>query len=162
MTRKPRAAHEQATRSRPDAAPGDSVQVIDRDAPIFVISVAAQLAGMHAQTLRSYDRIGLVSPRRTAGRGRRYSPRDVARLRLIQRLSQDEGINLQGIRRILELESELESMREHLAEVTELLRMAHSAPAGSRVFAADQRGGVRLTPAQQARRLRPMKALRGR
>lgn len=134
------------------SAPGAGVSVIDRDAPIFVISVAAQLAGLHPQTLRTYDRIGLVSPRRTSGRGRRYSPRDVARLRLIQRLSQDEGVNLEGIRRILELEAELEVVRERVAELTELLRQAHAAPAGSRVFAADQAGGVRLTPPQQARR----------
>ena len=66
-------------------------QRIDHDAPVFVISVAAQLAGMHPQTLRTYDRMGLVSPRRTPKRGRRYSARDIARLRLIQRLSQDEG-----------------------------------------------------------------------
>lgn len=138
------------------------MQVIDRDAPIFVISVAAQLAGMHPQTLRTYDRIGLVSPRRAAGRGRRYSPRDVARLRLIQRLSQDEGINLQGIRRILDLESELEMMRDQITELTELLRMAHSAPAGSRIFAADPSGGVRLTPSQRPSRFSPPKALPGR
>ncbi|NNG20951.1 helix-turn-helix transcriptional regulator [Naumannella sp. ID2617S] len=129
--------------------PGDGLQVVDRDAPIFVISVAAKLAGMHPQTLRSYDRMGLVQPRRTSGRGRRYSPRDVAKLRLIQRLSQDEGINLQGIRRILELEAELEELREHAAELSELLRMAHAAPAGSRIFTADKAGGVRLTPTGQ-------------
>lgn len=142
-----------------DAPPGDDLQVIDRDAPIFVISVAAQLAGMHPQTLRTYDRLGLVSPRRTSGRGRRYSPNDIARLRLIQRLSQDEGINLQGIRRILELESELKAMRKQVRDLTDLLRLAHGAPAGSRVFAADPAGGVRLTPAQQARRFNPPKAL---
>ena len=120
--------------------------MIDRDAPIFVISVAAQLTGLHPQTLRTYDRMGLVSPSRTAGRGRRYSPREIARLRLIQRLSQEEGVNLEGIRRILQLESELEGMRERVQELTELLRQAHAAPAGARVFAADQAGGVRLTP----------------
>lgn len=148
---------------RRGSAPGDAVQVIDSDAPIFVISVAAQLAGLHPQTLRTYDRMGLVSPRRTSGRGRRYSPRDVAKLRLIQRLSTDEGINLQGIRRILDLEAELELMREQLAEVTELLRQAHAAPVGSRVFAADQSGGVRLTPAQHRRfQPDPPKALPGR
>lgn len=147
------------TRRPADTPTGDSLQVIDRDAPIFVISVAAQLAGMHPQTLRTYDRLGLVSPRRTSGRGRRYSPRDVAKLRMIQRLSQEEGINLQGIGRILDLESELEALREQVAELTRLLRLAHGAPAGSRVFAADQSGGVRLTPAQQARRFNPPKAL---
>lgn len=152
-------ARPRKTTRRPADPPGDSVQVIDRDAPIFVISVAAQLAGLHPQTLRTYDRMGLVSPKRTAGRGRRYSPRDVAKLRMIQRLSQDEGINLQGIGRILDLEAELEEMRGRVAELTELLRLAHGAPGGSRVFAADQIGGVRLTPAQQARRFNPPKAI---
>lgn len=148
------------SRQSGETPPGDTLQVIDRDAPIFVISVAAQLAGMHPQTLRTYDRLGLVSPRRTSGRGRRYSPRDVARLRMIQRLSQDEGINLQGIRRILELESELEAARKQVRDLADLLRLAHGAPAGSRVFAADQSGGVRLTPSQQARRFtRPPKQL---
>lgn len=139
--------------------PADGLQVVDRDAPIFVISVAAKLAGMHPQTLRSYDRMGLVQPRRTSGRGRRYSPRDVARLRLIQRLSQDEGINLQGIRRILELQAELEELREHASELTELLRLAHAAPAGSRIFTADQAGDVHLTPAQRRARRTPPRQL---
>src|SRR5918998_2550859 len=92
-------------------------QRIDSDAPVFVISVAATLAGMHPQTLRTYDRMGLVSPRRTAKRGRRYSARDVARLRLIQRLSQDEGINLEGIRRILTMQDEIEGLRAQVAEL---------------------------------------------
>ena len=88
------------------------------DAPVFVISVAAELAGMHAQTLRQYDRLGLVSPGRTAGGGRRYSPRDVALLREVQRLSQEDGVNLAGIKRIIELESRVEALQ---ARVTELL-----------------------------------------
>ena len=71
----------------------------------FVISVAAELAGMHPQTLRQYDRLGLVTPARTKGRGRRYSQRDIQRLRDVQRMSQEEGINLAGIRRILGLEA---------------------------------------------------------
>ena len=66
------------------------------DSPVFVISVAAQLAGMHSQTLRQYDRLGLVTPSRTRGGGRRYSTRDVALLREVQRLSQEEGISLAG------------------------------------------------------------------
>ena len=65
---------------------------------VYVISVAADLAGMHAQTLRNYDRLGLVTPQRTSGGGRRYSQRDVALLREIQRLSQEEGVNLAGIK----------------------------------------------------------------
>lgn len=119
--------------------------LVDRDAPIFTISVAANLAGMHAQTLRSYDRMGLVVPRRTRGRGRRYSPRDVARLRLIQHLSQEEGINLNGIRRILELEAAAERMREELAETQRLLAEARAHRAGvPRVFTAEATGAVHL------------------
>ena len=81
------------------------------DLPVYVISVAAQLSGMHPQTLRAYDRLGLVSPGRSQGRGRRYSMRDILALREIQRLSQEEGINLSGIKRILDLERELEQAR---------------------------------------------------
>jgi len=116
--------------------------VIDEDAPIFVISVAAQLAGMHAQTLRSYDRMGLVQPVRTAGRGRRYSRRDVARLRLIQRLSQDEGVNLEGIRRILQLEEENRALRHRVDELQRLLTL--TVDAASRVFTAEPSGAVHL------------------
>ncbi|MGL5930210.1 MAG: heat shock protein transcriptional repressor HspR [Dermatophilaceae bacterium] len=88
----------------------------DDDTPVFVISVAADLAGMHAQTLRQYDRLGLVSPSRTRGGGRRYSQRDVALLREVQRLSQEEGVSLAGIARILELEDQVAALRARLAE----------------------------------------------
>ena len=74
------------------------------DAKVLIISVAARMAGMHPQTLRQYDRLGLVQPQRTAGGGRRYSARDVELLREVQRLSQEEGVNLAGIKRIIELE----------------------------------------------------------
>jgi MerR family transcriptional regulator/heat shock protein HspR len=84
------------------------------DTPVYVISVAAQLSGLHPQTLRQYDRMGLVSPDRTPGRGRRYSSRDIFMLREVQRLSQDEGINLAGIKRILELEHEVSDLRERV------------------------------------------------
>ena len=94
------------------------------DAPVFVISVAATLAGMHPQTLRQYDRLGLVTPGRTAGRGRRYSARDIAVLREVQRLSQDEGINLAGIKRILELENHVEALRLRVAELQTALEQA--------------------------------------
>ncbi|WP_306369703.1 heat shock protein transcriptional repressor HspR [Nocardiopsis sp. CC223A] len=97
------------------------------DAPVYVISVAAELAGMHPQTLRQYDRLGIVSPGRASGRGRRYSMRDVQTLREVQRLSQEEGINLAGIKRILELEHEVEQLREqvfHLANELEAARRA--------------------------------------
>ena len=87
------------------------------DAPVYVISVAATLAGMHPQTLRQYDRLGLVSPDRTPGRGRRYSARDIELLRQVQRLSQDEGVNLAGVKRILELEAHVDALRSRLAEL---------------------------------------------
>jgi MerR family transcriptional regulator, heat shock protein HspR len=108
----------------------------DEDTPLFVISVAAQMAGMHPQTLRQYDRLGLVSPTRTRGRGRRYSARDVAILREIQRLSQDEGINLAGIKRILDLAEENRLLRSQVLYLRDLLD-----PAG-RVFSASATGDV--------------------
>jgi MerR family transcriptional regulator/heat shock protein HspR len=100
------------------------------DAPIYVISVAAQLSGLHPQTLRQYDRMGLVSPGRTAGRGRRYSSRDIFMLREVQRLSQHEGINLAGIKRILELEHEVAALRERVAVLeTDLVQTLSAAAA---------------------------------
>ena len=91
------------------------------DAPVYVISVAAALAGMHPQTLRQYDRLGLVSPGRTQGGGRRYSPRDVALLREVQRLSQEDGVNLAGIKRIIDLESRVEALQARVHELLEEL-----------------------------------------
>jgi MerR family transcriptional regulator/heat shock protein HspR len=108
-----------------DLTPG----VPDDDAPVFVISVAATLAGMHPQTLRTYDRIGLVSPGRATGRGRRYSARDIALLREVQRLSQDEGINLAGVKRILELESHVQALQSRLVELRAELEATHAAMA---------------------------------
>src|SRR4051794_21358816 len=96
------------------------------DAPVFVISVAAQLAGMHAQTLRQYDRLGLVTPGRTGGGGRRYSARDVALLREVQRLSQEDGVNLAGIKRIIELEAHVDALRQRVAELAAELDHAQS------------------------------------
>jgi len=91
------------------------------EARTFLISVAAELAGMHAQTLRTYDRLGLVSPRRTSGGGRRYSEHDVDLLREVQRLSQDEGVNLAGIKRIIELTNHVEALQSRVQELTEEL-----------------------------------------
>lgn len=114
----------------------------DEDAPVFVISVAAELAGMHAQTLRQYDRLGLVSPQRTRGGGRRYSGRDVALLREVQRLSQ-EGVSLAGIQRILQLETRVEHLEARLEAMADELEAAHAAlVARNRVFAAGARGEV--------------------
>jgi MerR family transcriptional regulator/heat shock protein HspR len=100
---------------------------VPEDAPVFVISIAAQLAGMHAQTLRQYDRLGLVSPGRTGGGGRRYSARDVALLREVQRLSQDEGVNLAGIKRVIELESQVDALRARVSELNAELENVYRA-----------------------------------
>ena len=88
----------------------------DDDAGVYVISVAAELSGMHPQTLRQYDRMGLVSPDRTSGRNRRYSLRDIASLRMVQRLV-GEGINHAGIKRIIELESAMANMALEVAKL---------------------------------------------
>jgi MerR family transcriptional regulator, heat shock protein HspR len=93
----------------------------DPDAPVFAISIAATLAGLHPQTLRQYDRLGLVSPSRTDGRNRLYSLRDVMRLREVTRLS-TEGINLTGIMRILDLERDNERLRQKLASIEQQKR----------------------------------------
>jgi MerR family transcriptional regulator/heat shock protein HspR len=108
----------------------------DVDEPVFPVSAAAELSGMHPQTLRQYDRLGLVVPRRRIGGGRRYSLRDVATLREIQRLSQDEGINLAGIARILTLEKRVEILSE------EVERLRPRADVGSRVFTTGPSGRV--------------------
>ena len=94
------------------------------DRPVYVISVAADLAGMHPQTLRGYDRLGLVRPGRAQGRGRRYSERDVALLREVQRLSQQEGVNLAGIKRIIELQNQVLALQARLGEVQSELAAA--------------------------------------
>jgi MerR family transcriptional regulator, heat shock protein HspR len=96
------------------------------DARTFLISVAAELAGMHAQTLRTYDRLGLVSPQRSSGGGRRYSQHDVDLLREVQRLSQDEGVNLAGIKRIIELTNQVEALKSRLTEMAEELEQLRS------------------------------------
>jgi MerR family transcriptional regulator/heat shock protein HspR len=88
----------------------------DDDAGLYVISVAAELSGLHPQTLRQYDRLGLVSPDRTVGRNRRYSLRDIASLRMVGRLV-GEGINHAGIKRIIELESAVASMAMEVAKL---------------------------------------------
>jgi len=111
-------------------------QRFDPEAPLFLISTAARLAGMHPQTLRTYDRLGLVVPKRASGRGRRYSIKDIERLRLIQYLSQEEGINLVGVRQILDLKSEVERLQKQNAHLVEELRLLRSTPVSSRVFTA--------------------------
>ena len=120
------ASIEQGNSERDDESQGD----VD-DRAVYVISVAAELAGVHPQTLRIYERKGLVQPKRTAGNSRRYSARDVARLRMIQRLTQEQGMNLAGVRMMLEMESELARMRRRAerlaAELAEQRRRAREA-----------------------------------
>lgn len=103
---------------------GTTPYELTEDSPVYVISVAAQLSGLHPQTLRQYDRLGLVSPDRTAGRGRRYSARDIELLRQVQQLSQDEGINLAGIKRIIELENQVAALQARAAELQQALEGA--------------------------------------
>ena len=91
-------------------------QEIDDETGLYVISVAAELSGLHPQTLRQYDRLGLVSPNRTEGRNRRYSLRDIASLRMVQRLV-GEGINHAGIKRIIELETAMANMALEVAQL---------------------------------------------
>jgi MerR family transcriptional regulator/heat shock protein HspR len=100
---------------------------LTEETPVYVISVAAELSGLHPQTLRQYDRLGLVSPGRAAGRGRRYSARDVHRLREVARLSQNEGINLAGIKRILELENANHALAGRLSALEADLSLALAA-----------------------------------
>ncbi|HYZ36124.1 MAG TPA: helix-turn-helix transcriptional regulator [Pseudonocardiaceae bacterium] len=114
----------------------------DQDTPVFVISVAAQLAGLHAQTLRSYDRLGLVSPGRSPGGGRRYSARDIALLQEVQRLSQDHGVNLAGIKRIIELENQVDALQSRLAELTAELEQARAELARAEALAEQAAAAV--------------------
>lgn len=114
---------------------------MDESTPLFAIAVAAELAGMHPQTLRQYDRLGLVIPQRTAGQSRRYSMRDVVQLREIARLSA-EGLNLEGIRRILELENQVLSLTGRVRELEAALADELLARPGRRVFAAGSEGEV--------------------
>lgn len=114
---------------------------MDIDSPVFAIAVAAELAGMHPQTLRQYDRLGLVSPTRTAGQSRRYSMRDVAQLREIAALSA-QGLNLEGIRRILDLENQVSDLTARVRELEHALAEELLNRPGRRVFAAGSQGEV--------------------
>jgi MerR family transcriptional regulator/heat shock protein HspR len=115
------------------------------DTPVYVISVAAQLSGLHPQTLRTYDRLGLVSPDRAGrkpGGGRRYSLRDILALREVQRLSQ-EGVNLEGIKRILELEDTEQRSRTILAELNAEIAQLRAELESTRAVAARLAGLLR-------------------
>ncbi len=126
--------------------------VHDADTPVYVISVAAELAGMHAQTLRQYDRLGIVTPSRTSGGGRRYSARDIETLREVQRLSQEEGVSLAGIARIMQLEAQVDALRSRVMELQ--AQVQHLS--GGRVFAAGRDGQiVALRPGERMPRRSP-------
>jgi MerR family transcriptional regulator/heat shock protein HspR len=127
------------------------------DAPIYAISAAAQLAGIHAQTLRQYDRLGLVTPSRTRGGGRRYSVRDLKMLAEVQRLSQEEGVSLAGIRRILELEDQVQALRARVQELSTELQGEREKRVG-RIFAAAPDG--QITPLRPGERVQPSRTER--
>lgn len=114
---------------------------MDETSPVFAIAVAAELAGMHPQTLRQYDRLGLVSPQRTAGQSRRYSMRDVVQLREIAALSA-EGLNLEGIKRILQLENQNAALVARVRDLEHALAEELLNRPGRRVFAAGSAGDV--------------------
>ncbi|MCD1267899.1 MerR family transcriptional regulator [Microbacterium sp. MEC084] len=114
---------------------------VDEDAPVFAIAVAAELAGMHPQTLRQYDRIGLVVPSRTRGGSRRYSARNIQQLREVAKLS-GEGMSLAAIARVLDLEDEVRDLRRRVAELEHRLRAEIESRPGARVFAAGATGSV--------------------
>ncbi len=118
------------------------MMALGSDRPVFVISVAAELAGMHPQTLRQYDRLGLVEPSRAPGKARRYSQHDVEKLQEIQQLSQ-AGVSLEGIKRIMRMQNRMEEMEARMDELQEELERAHAKLAeSSRIFAAGAQGEV--------------------
>lgn len=114
---------------------------MDENSPVFAIATAAELAEMHPQTLRQYDRLGLVVPGRTRGGSRRYSMRDVAQLREIARLG-SEGVSLEGIRRVLDLENENRALRDRVRELERALADQMINRPGARVFAATTTGAA--------------------
>lgn len=124
---------------------------MDVDSPVFAIAVAAELAGMHPQTLRQYDRIGLVVPGRTRGGSRRYSMRDIEQLREVAQLS-SEGMSLPAIARLLDLEDEVRMLRRRVTELEGELRAERETRPGVRVFAAGASGQVVTLPS--GRRIR--------
>ena len=120
----------------------------DENTPLFVISVAAELAVMHPQTLRQYDRMGLVVPVRTLGGGRRYTMRNVAQLREIARLS-TEGVSLEGIKRVLELENQNAELKARIRDLEAALANELMQRPGGRVFAAGDSGVESIAPGQR-------------
>ena len=126
-------------------------QRMDADTPVFAIAVAAELAGMHPQTLRQYDRIGLVVPGRTSGGSRRYSTRNIEQLREVAQLS-SEGVSLPAIARLLDLEDENRMLRRRVAELDTALRAERENRPGVRVFAAGSAGVIPMPSGRRIRR----------
>lgn len=142
----------------------------DTDDPVYVISVAAELSGLHPQTLRAYEREGLLTPARTQGGTRRYSQRDVERLQFIRTLTQDEGLNLAGVRVVLDLGEKLEASRRRIGDLEDMVRVladrledrsgadryaiVKQAPANMELHAMRRRTGQR--GASSAQRARPV------
>ncbi len=114
---------------------------MDEFSPVFAIAIAAELSGLHPQTLRQYDKIGLVCPRRTAGKSRRYSMHDIAQLREVAAMSA-EGVNLEGIRRVVELENHVSALSARVRELETALADELLNRPGRRVFAAGPEGDV--------------------
>ena len=148
----------------------------EHDLPAFVISVAAEMSELHPQTLRAYERDGLLAPYRTPGGTRRYSMRDVERLRLIRRLTQEEGLNLAGVRLVLDMGERLERSRRRIGELEEMVRVlaarleqrpasgrfeiVKSPPAGIELHRSSRRTGTRSAPPMQRARPLPPPELR--
>jgi MerR family transcriptional regulator/heat shock protein HspR len=148
----------------------------EHDLPAFVISVAAEMSELHPQTLRAYERDGLLSPYRTPGGTRRYSMRDVERLRLIRRLTQEEGLNLAGVRLVLDMGERLENSRRRIGELEEMVRVlaarleqrpassrfeiVKAPPAGMELHRSSRRTGTRGGPTVQRARPLPPPELR--
>lgn len=114
---------------------------IDPDLPLFSIAVAAELSNMHPQTLRQYDRLGLVSPQRTPGQSRRYTLHNIAQLREVAKLS-SEGVNLEGIARILKLEEQVLELNKRVKRLESALADELMKRPGGRVFSAGAEGNV--------------------
>jgi MerR family transcriptional regulator/heat shock protein HspR len=148
----------------------------EHDMPAFVISIAAEMSALHPQTLRAYERDGLLTPYRTPGGTRRYSMRDVERLRLIRRLTQEEGLNLAGVRLVLDMGERLEGSRRRIGELEEMVRVlaarleqrpssgrfeiVKAPPAGMELHRASRRTGTRGKPTVQRARPLPPPELR--
>jgi MerR family transcriptional regulator/heat shock protein HspR len=126
----------------------------EEHAAVYVISVAAELAGVHPQTLRVYERKGLLSPERTTGNTRRYSAQDIARLRRIQELTQDEGVNLAGAKMVLRLEEQLDRMRRDLTRMASRVQELEADVAREMRRMAQQAGDI--VPARDLRSLQQL------